>query len=855
MLSQTKNESMENTQINTEKYSKIVSEIENFIEAKKKKPTTVEGIVEKVDLSNNMLTIKLLADNHPDFSRGSLVLIKDQTPESIDIRATIKEIYNSNLKLELKAEASMFEDKKVIIDTERTNVILERLTNVISNIKEGKINSDNIRILDLLMNDSKPKYGKKSVHSVSRKLNDDQNEAVVNSINAEDFHLIIGPPGTGKTYVIEELIKQFLKRKQKTLITAWTNLAVDNIVKRLPKKEKKNLIRIGPIDEVDSEVKEFSIFEKMKEHKDWKEVERQRELRDCLFKLIPKIKEEIDLAQKIIDQSKDTSRVFNEELGNLALEKKKYEELVSIPIKEINIGDVSNIENELSKIDNKSNFLLSLSKNILHMNNLKSKLPNQDKLKLLKRDTRNMKLSLMGKKVSSLFSQKNKKEISKLEKEYEKNRKYLDEISKVEKEYSELKKTNETTFQKIYDDKDGTPDKDALNLEFEAYKLLEEKYFKLLEEQESSNVKISKINKEVYGIYLESLNKKIDLIDIKIKGINTEMYSQINNRNNLHEKYVNLVASLDFYKKNIDKLIKAIISEIIENAKVIASTAVSSCHYFLDNTEFDVMIMDEASQVASFMSLLPLMKSKKFILVGDNKQLQPIEEGNISKEMNLSIFNRLFEMYPEDSTFLPTQYRMHKTIAQIANEIFYEGKLRTSKQSAERILNLKVGKHLFLNPKIPVVFIDTSKVNYYEDEVGAGCSNAQEAKYVAYLVSLFIKKGIKAKDIGIITPYVKQCYLIEEFLDNIKIKGVEVNTVHKFQGREKDIIIMSFAKSKKYSFPLYKLKFIENKTLVNVAITRARKKLILVGNSKTLNQSKLLDTVFCKIGCKNSIIL
>ena len=855
MLSQTKNESMENTQINTEKYSKIVSEIENFIEAKKKKPTTIEGIVEKVDLSNNMLTIKLLADNHPDFSRGSLVLIKDQTPESIDIRATIKEIYNSNLKLELKAEASMFEDKKVIIDTERTNVILERLTNVISNIKEGKINSDNIRILDLLMNDSKPKYGKKRIHSISRKLNDDQKEAVVNSINAEDFHLIIGPPGTGKTYVIEELIKQFLKRKQKTLITAWTNLAVDNIVKRLPKKEKKNLIRIGPIDEVDSEVKEFSIFEKMKEHKDWKEVERQRELRDCLFKLIPKIKEEIDLAQKIIDQSKDTSRVFNEELGNLALEKKKYEELVSIPIKEINIGDVSNIENELSKIGNKSNFLLSLSKNILHMNNLKSKLPNQDKLKLLKRDTRNMKLSLMGKKVSSLFSQKNKKEISKLEKEYEKNRKYLDEISKVEKEYSELKKTNETTFQKIYDDKDGTPDKDALNLEFEAYKLLEEKYFKLLEEQESSNVKISKINKEVYGIYLESLNKKIDLIDIKIKGINTEMYSQINNRNNLHEKYVNLVASLDFYKKNIDKLIKAIISEIIENAKVIASTAVSSCHYFLDNTEFDVMIMDEASQVASFMSLLPLMKSKKFILVGDNKQLQPIEEGNISKEMNLSIFNRLFEMYPEDSTFLPTQYRMHKTIAQIANEIFYEGKLRTSKQSAERILNLKVGKHLFLNPKIPVVFIDTSKVNYYEDEVGAGCSNAQEAKYVAYLVSLFIKKGIKAKDIGIITPYVKQCYLIEEFLDNIKIKGVEVNTVHKFQGREKDIIIMSFAKSKKYSFPLYKLKFIENKTLVNVAITRARKKLILVGNSKTLNQSKLLDTVFCKIGCKNSIIL
>jgi len=212
-------------------------------------------------------------------------------------------------------------------------------------------------------------------------------------------------------------------------------------------------------------------------------------------------------------------------------------------------------------------------------------------------------------------------------------------------------------------------------------------------------------------------------------------------------------------------------------------------------------------------------------------------------------------MYPKDATFLPVQYRMHKTIAQIASEIFYEGKLRTSKQAAERILNLKVGKHLFLNPKIPVVFIDTSKVAYYEDEVGFGCSNTQEAKYVAYLVSLFIKKGIKMKDIAVITPYVKQNLLIREFLDKIKIKDVEVNTVHKFQGREKDIIIMSFAKSKKYAFSSYKLRFIENNTLVNVAITRARKKLILVGNSKTLAQSQLLNKVISKIGKENSVFL
>ena len=300
---------------------------------------------------------------------------------------------------------------------------------------------------------------------------------------------------------------------------------------------------------------------------------------------------------------------------------------------------------------------------------------------------------------------------------------------------------------------------------------------------------------------------------------------------------------------------KAIISEIINDADLIAATAISSSHYFLDDTTFDVMIMDEASQVASFMSLLPLLKCKKFILVGDNKQLQPIEEEDISKEMNLSIFNRLFEMYPDASTLLTTQYRMHESIAKITNEIFYEGKLRTSENIAKRTLSLKADRHQILNSKTPVVFVDTSKVEYYEDNIGSGCSNTKEAKYIADIISLFVKEGIKTEAIGVVTPYVKQKLLINDFLKEINIVGVEVDTVHKFQGREKEIIIMSFARSKKYSFSQYKLKFIENETLVNVAITRAKKKLILVGNSKTLCQSELLDKIIIKIGKENKVTL
>ena len=290
-----------------------------------------------------------------------------------------------------------------------------------------------------------------------------------------------------------------------------------------------------------------------------------------------------------------------------------------------------------------------------------------------------MKFFLVGKKVSSLFFHKKEKEIKKLKRKYEKNKRYLDEISKLETEYDNLKKSNEAEFNKIYPDENGSPDKDALNFEYKSYRILEDKYFPALKEQENSNIKTSKINQEVYNIYLDSLKKKSELLDVKIEGVDAERDIQINYKKDRHKEYINLIISLDLYKRNIDKLKKSIISDIIDKADIIAATAISSCHPYLDNINFDIVIMDESSQVASFMSLLPLLKCKKFILVGDNKQLQPIEEKDISPEMNLSIFNRLFEMYPKDATFLPVQYRMHKTIAQIASEIFYEGKLRTTR--------------------------------------------------------------------------------------------------------------------------------------------------------------------------------
>ena len=193
MFYQTKRNNTEKILINIEKYSRIVSEIERFIEAKEEKPKTIKGVVEKVDLSNNILTIKLEPTKQPDLSRGSLIKIKEDNflGLGVDMGAIVREIYNSNLKIEVKNNPSQFENKKVIIDINKTNVILKRIKDIVENIKKGKLSTDNIRILDFLIGENKPQYNKKKISFISKGLNENQKEAVTKSIEANDFHLII----------------------------------------------------------------------------------------------------------------------------------------------------------------------------------------------------------------------------------------------------------------------------------------------------------------------------------------------------------------------------------------------------------------------------------------------------------------------------------------------------------------------------------------------------------------------------------------------------------------------------------------------------------------------------------------
>ncbi len=835
------------------RYIAIANEIEHFINSKKEKTGRVRGKVTEID--GNLLTVKADSIHEIYLSKGSLVLIDAGISDmfSKTLRASVVDKYGAILKLEVKDSVNKLLDKEVYIDCSRTNVILERLGEVVEKIKENNLDEDNIRILNFILGAVKPSYSRKKIKLIAKKLNSGQQKAITNSLQANDFHLITGPPGTGKTHTIVELINQLTKEKQKILVTAWTNLAVDNIVERLPKGT--NVVRIGPLNKIKPKLRKYSIVERIKEHKNWKEIEAGEKLIQDLWASFNNTEQDIRDAQIRVEELLAKRNVFNKERNKLASERKDAEGILNLLVYNQKLPNLSAIKQDMNRLENHANSYLNLAIKLLELERLKKRLPSRDSYQTLKAQVKKLRLQLISKK--ALFFVSTAAELKNLRGIYHKKRTKLVAIDTLLCQYHTLKKEVDADFGELYSE-DGQPDKDALDLYTALLNLLLERYLPMKKEeiQTRINKETMALEKESYSLYKESLMEKMDLLDTNITTINTDLYVQINKRKNLNINKENILETIKQYKKNVSALRKEAMSDMIYDADIVTSTALSSCSYYLDDSVFEVMIMDEASQVASFHSLLPLLKCKKFVLVGDRKQLQPIVEEKMGEKLNMSIFNRLFDIYPNASTLLTTQYRMHKKIAEIASEVFYEGRLKTSKEAAERIVSIRgKKKHFFLNANVPTAFIDTCDAGYYEDEVGGSCANSKEAGYVAYVVSLFIKNNIKPQSIGVVTPYIKQKLLIKSLLDEMNIKNVEVDTVHKYQGREKDIIIVSFGRSKKFVFPSYKLKFVENKTLVNVAITRAKKKLILVGDSKTLKRSSLLKNVLEKVGKENTTTL
>ncbi|WP_240416598.1 serine/threonine-protein kinase [Paenibacillus periandrae] len=277
------------------------------------------------------------------------------------------------------------------------------------------------------------------------------------------------------------------------------------------------------------------------------------------------------------------------------------------------------------------------------------------------------------------------------------------------------------------------------------------------------------------------------------------------------------------------------VARLIENATIVAGTCTGyNSNPAVKNLSFDYVIVDEAAKASVPELLIPLLKGSRLILVGDHNQLPPtlkkevIDRCNVKQEVfETGLFKHLFDRLPVTNKFrLSMQYRMHKTIGNMISNVFYENTIDTGIDDAERLHDLTC----FQDTQI--AWISTSKLSESDrrqKQVSGttSYSNKSEHNIIKKVLQTIDKeKSAENYEIAVITGYSAQKSLIRDSVnraDYSNIKEIEVNTVDSYQGRDKDIVIFSTVRSDGIGFQ-------KSEKRINVALSRARRLLIIVGD-------------------------
>ena len=274
------------------------------------------------------------------------------------------------------------------------------------------------------------------------------------------------------------------------------------------------------------------------------------------------------------------------------------------------------------------------------------------------------------------------------------------------------------------------------------------------------------------------------------------------------------------------------VEHILDTADILCATTTSLDSELLGMRRFDLAVIDEACQSTEPGCWIPLLRSERVLLAGDHCQLPPTVLSHEADEagFSVSLFERVRALVgPDWSRQLTVQYRMHQQIMEFPSQEFYADTLVAHPAVAEhRLCDLP---EIVPTPltELPMEFIDTAGAGYDEESEPDGESrlNPQEAALVTQLVNELLEAGIAAEMIGVIAPYAGQVRLLENLLP---IDGLEIDTVDGFQGREKEVILISLVRSNVEG----EIGFLKETRRTNVALTRARRKLIVIGDSATL---------------------
>ncbi|XP_053400098.1 DNA-binding protein SMUBP-2-like [Mercenaria mercenaria] len=304
---------------------------------------------------------------------------------------------------------------------------------------------------------------------------------------------------------------------------------------------------------------------------------------------------------------------------------------------------------------------------------------------------------------------------------------------------------------------------------------------------------------------------------------------------------------MKFLRKELRQRADAATRDILKRADVVLVTLTSATDdgpmKLLEESHFDVTIIDEVSQAMEAACWIPLLRTKKCILAGDHLQLPPtILSNEAAKEgLAVTLMERVLDLYGEKvMKMLTTQYRMNEKIMQWSSHQLYESKLVAHESVKHHLLKDMPGITQDETSILPLLYIDTAGCDLREldlpEEISKG--NEGEADLVSANVEKLLSCGVNQEDIAVIAPYNLQVELVRLRLAS-KYPKIEVKSVDGFQGREKEAVIISLVRSNKRG----EVGFLSERRRINVAVTRARRHLTVIGDSETVCKDDFLKSL------------
>lgn len=307
---------------------------------------------------------------------------------------------------------------------------------------------------------------------------------------------------------------------------------------------------------------------------------------------------------------------------------------------------------------------------------------------------------------------------------------------------------------------------------------------------------------------------------------------------------------MDRLKSRATELELRIRSSLFGEARVIASTLTGAANRVLEGEKYSTLFIDEAAQALEAACWIAIRKAGRVILAGDHCQLPPTVKSIMALKGGLgkTLMERIVENKPETVTLLKMQYRMNEQIMKFSSEWFYHGMVESAPTVSHRSI---------LDYDTPMMWIDTAECDGKEEFVGEnfGRINRAEAELTLQTLQQYLEKIGKQRileesiDVGIISPYRAQVQLLRKELRKREFFRpyrhlLTVNTVDGFQGQERDIILISLVRSNDGG----DIGFLRDLRRMNVAITRARMKLIILGSSETMTSHPFYKKLYEYVG-------